>query len=330
MEGGFITSQRKHAVFIFARLSLGFSLLLPLSSGYSALQIMGMKALIEGVDLANKVWDETVYFITKKGIIHNYSDKQEDNVQAMISSKGWKSGPTINGSAVKGDPTGAQAIMYDAICTAYFAKQAPNSLAASGPTYKNPNSGAAQYMYFPSDSSAKGCGSYRLTDSNNNASDSAQASVEQNMVYSMYAAAQDFVNSTLASLTNSTNPGQLSSDQILMAAQNTTAALTSYVTGFQLNQMNNKNSGDSNNTGDTTWEQQAAQQGWLGAGRFYWLISQANWYNVQHQDSTATKQAEIQWPTILPATSFAMAAQTVFLPSDGDWTMLQKVLALIK
>ena len=315
MEGGFITSQRKQAVFIFARLALGFALLLPLSSGYNSLQVLGMKALLEGVNLANKVWDQTVLFISKKGILHDYADKKSASTVAIIGNTGWVAGARIySPSSQTNNPTGAQGLMYNMLCTAYYGAITPSSMASQGPIFSQKAAGNPQYINFPSQDSATGCGSYRLDDPSN-AQSSEQAQIEQAMVYALWSVAQNVVGAYGISPNNASGTAPDDTSGLVGSnAQTIANTLANYVSSTQLNILNNKVPTTSDYTKDTSWEVQAADQGWFGAGRFYWLLSQSSWNNVQDPTSTA---AVISWPSIAQAAP--LATQSVILASDAGW-----------
>jgi|GEM_PF-2723201 len=315
MEGGFVTSQRKQAVFIFARLAIGFSLLLPLSSGYSALQVMGMRAMIEGVNLANKVWDETLYFISTKGIIHNFSDKQSANDTPAVNKNGWNGSASINGATTTSSnkPTGSQMLMYNMLCTAYFASNNPTSTAAQGPIYVPPKSATdhTQYIDFPGNNSKTGCGQFRLTDIGS-AQDIAQGQIQNSMVFAMWPVAQDVI----AQYANdSGKPTDVNLDD---NSSTLASILTNYVASTQLNIRNNKPKTKDDYTSDTAWEVQAADQGWFGAGRFYWLLSQANWNNVQGQSTGSSASDDIPWPVIGTSGS-SLSASSVVMASNTQW-----------
>jgi hypothetical protein len=320
MEGGFITSQRKQAVFIFARLALGFSLLLPLSSGYSALQVIGMRALLEGVNLANKVWDETLVFIARKGILHDYSDKDNGSTGALIGNKGWNGKAYINSPSDMKSLTGTQGIMYNMLCTAYYAASNPTSPASQGPTYTPVANSNQQFIDFPSKDSAAGCGQYRLTDNTNNPQDVAQGQIEQSMVTAMWPVAQSIVTAQGIN-PNGAAPTPVSdgTSMIVNGSQAIADALRDYVSASQLNILNNKKMTKDDYTKDTTWEVQAADQGWLGAGRFYWLLSQANWNNVTNPTGSSSGQTTIPWPEVGTGSGSTLPPQTVALAANAPW-----------
>jgi defect-in-organelle-trafficking protein DotA len=316
MEGGFITSQRKQAVFIFVRLALGFALLLPLTSGYSTLQVLGMRAIMEGVNLANQVWDQTIVFITRKGIMHNYSDKDSTTTSAMIGANGWNASAYIYSPQNMKGITGTQAILYDMQCTAYYAASAPSSLASQGPVLSPLSLTHQQSMNFPSIDSPTGCGTYQLTNSDN-AQDTQQSQIEISMVYGLWPIAQNLISIQGISPTGS-SPVSDGSGVIADAAQSIANTLSNYVSSTQLNIQNNQVLTPADFTKDQTWEVQAADQGWFGAGRFYWLLSKSNWDNVTAQSTSSSgTPVTISWPSL--SASATPSTQSVALPSDSDW-----------
>ncbi len=314
MEGGFVTTQRKQSVFIFARLALGFALLLPLNSGYNTLQILGMRAMLEGVNLANEVWDQVLVYIVHQGIFHDFSDSSKTvSTAKAATTSAWATDSDIKRVQqnkkwiyqLNNKPTGIQGIIYDEVCSAYFARKNPTSSASMGPQFKG------QYAQFPSDNNDNGdCGKFYFS------TRTGRSTIQQNFIEAMWPVVQNFVNASLQKSNALVCGTDEKAEGCKSLAVQISSALTNYASAWVLNnQMNSTNTSDL--TKDTSWEQMAADQGWWGAGRFYWLLSQANWNNL---NSNTTPSTSVPWPKIeTPKTKTNGLVNTATLPANIDW-----------
>ncbi len=93
-EGQFL-GQRWSSVWIPVRTTLGVSLLLPQASGYSTIQVFVMWVVIQGVGLADAVWQKALTFLEHGGVIVSLSYKPSpstsqdtlDNLGVMFRSQ---------------------------------------------------------------------------------------------------------------------------------------------------------------------------------------------------------------------------------------------------
>lgn len=68
-EGGLGQSQRKLG-FVFLRMALGFALIFPSATGYSGIQDVVMKVVVESVALADNAWSYALDYMQDKGFLY--------------------------------------------------------------------------------------------------------------------------------------------------------------------------------------------------------------------------------------------------------------------
>lgn len=143
-EGSFMT-QNKKIHFTLLRVAFGFALVIPSSTtGYSMLQSIYMKIVIEGVGLADKTWDTALQYIQYGGKLYIRPAKMGNDtgiIAAMVSPTSGTTGP-------------ASQIFQDEVCmfkSKMWQKEA-NGLDSSSshvsdfrPVYDEKNG----YIYFP-------------------------------------------------------------------------------------------------------------------------------------------------------------------------------------
>lgn len=83
LEGSFNSPQKKGAMIMF-RIAVGLALLIPNSNtGYSAIQTLMMKIVVEGVRLADDVWDYSLDYMTNGGVMYSAPASGKLNMQQV-------------------------------------------------------------------------------------------------------------------------------------------------------------------------------------------------------------------------------------------------------
>lgn len=91
-EGSFMGAN-KNVALVFLKIAVGFSLLIPNpSTGYSVLQDVVMKVVVQGVGLADQTWNYGLQYIANGGTVWHRPETSIDN-------SGWLMNPPTNGNS---------------------------------------------------------------------------------------------------------------------------------------------------------------------------------------------------------------------------------------
>jgi defect-in-organelle-trafficking protein DotA len=84
-EGSF-SGQNRNAAVIFLRIALGVAFLVPSpATGYSVLQAVVAKIVVQGVDMANMVWNKALDYMNEGGTLFTIPDSQGSGVSVFDS-----------------------------------------------------------------------------------------------------------------------------------------------------------------------------------------------------------------------------------------------------
>lgn len=268
IEGSMTSPQRKPAL-IFLRLGVGFALIIPsAASGYSAIQDIVMKVAVEGVALADDVWDYSLQYLQNGGFIYAESDAHSIAAQMPAVQKAFSQD---DGPVAK--------ILLDEMCmhlsTAYSEAHPTDPLSRSG-AYHAIWSSDHQTLYFPGFSNhanwlpsmektqPAACGYVQAFKPV-----SAEAMKQQLSVAALEQLVDDLDPTAMHLANNIARQLPASSSDISAATSTLSNSLLDYLSVVQpAVALAPKKIPDFFN--------QAYQRGWYSAGGFYWDLTQYN------------------------------------------------------
>src|SRR3990167_196999 len=148
-EGSFM-GQNRNVAFVFLRIAFGFALIIPSSTtGYSFLQDIFMKVVVEGVGLADQTWDSALQYLRYGGELYIPPATLSTDTNIITNAVG----------AGASTPSAVTLILQDEVCMIKSSHWRKEDWSGKGtapyfdsyhPVFSNdPMAVAGNYVYFP-------------------------------------------------------------------------------------------------------------------------------------------------------------------------------------
>ncbi|OGT25079.1 MAG: hypothetical protein A3B71_00500 [Gammaproteobacteria bacterium RIFCSPHIGHO2_02_FULL_42_43] len=346
-EGSFMGQNRNIGV-VFLRVAIGFGLLLPSSAtGYSLLQVIFMKIVVQGVGLADQTWDAALNYLKHGGSLYI--------PPATISTDQDILAAAIGTSAAQGQLASAAQIFQNEVCMEKSEQWKQHELSQTG---QNTSSGSsiissaaenyvspyrpifdenAGMVYFPgatdpsNTTTGSSCGtatSYYVSSGQANASGGWSSGQQAAFKAYSFSALKQMTLSLIPAVTeyvseqnqNATTPSQGLSTTVTRQVFTALLAYVNLMTPYQslLSQGSQANSADA-------FIQAAKAQGWIMAGGFFWDVEQTN-KHAQAQSVSSLLPTTVTPPTIynkhktdLDNAATAITATPTMTQLNSDW-----------
>lgn len=315
-EGSFM-SQNKQVSMTYLKISLGMSLLIPYGpTGYSLLQDITMKIVVEGVGLADEIWNAGLDYINNGGVVwHDPSDSGSDtggNSVVNNDSVNAFLGKATGDASSSTDPGMGQVIFSNLVCM-YASRD--KSYVDSG------DQKTTYYDIYEDDSgnrfnfqgngdglsgdldSATGCGSVSWNLLSGSLCTAGQITADTGDTATIHGSSEDAMcaaaRNAVYNMTQDLEPAAYNyycqhagSDSQVCAGNDTSSTSNAENANYFFNAMVNYvnavmpiASKQQNGAGHTdNFIKQAEKEGWLSAGRYYWDLSRttAEYENISN------------------------------------------------
>lgn len=332
---GVTMAQGKSTLFTIMKLSIGIALLIPSpSTGYSTLQAIVMRVVVQGVGLADSIWDKGLDYLNKGGLVwEKPTGGANGNSQTNLVSNN-------NITALYSSGLGAQ-IFANEVCMYGSRDLSDNSTdaantavaadAPSKPMYSMWADETNHTFNFPglndtSATSGSACGSVswninRACDASNSSADAHTCNAARQAMSSLVSGLLPLAQKYYCANANGEPASCRDVDMASTDYMNSTlfnsllnyyAAIQSYATinGAQADQAK------------TAFIQYSKQEGWLNAGRYYWDLmrftadSQGAKDLSKYVDAAVVDHQNITEPGL--STEVINAANYINSKSDGN------------
>jgi len=289
-EGSFMGAN-KNVAFSFLKIAVGFSLLIPNpSTGYSLLQDMVMKVVVEGVGLADSTWRYGLQYVNDGGTVWHRPQQSGDG-DNVISADTAKS---IIGTGQVGKQGGlAQKVFASEVCM-YSSHDNQATVKGQSPhVYDVHIDNKNQRFNFPglgdpypfgSNSNSCGSVSWVLQSCKSGAGNSAQCQYSKQALYQLINSLMPAAKREYCSQ-HSSSPSCLGIDTSNLAATNSEyffSAMVDYVN--LIVPMEQAAAGGAKSA--KSFISDAERDGWMTAGRYYWDLAQVQ---MHYEDVSSLK-----------------------------------------
>ena len=295
-EGSFM-GQNKNVALVFLKIAFGFALLIPnASTGYSLLQDITMKVVVEGVGLADSTWRYGLQYVQNGGSVWH---RPEDDGAAQGQIVDKSTAQSVLGSAAK--------VFADEVCMYTASDSQPTSKTQAPTDYEVITNDAKQQYEFPGEGgSSTACGylSWKIP---------GNTGASQSVVSKQ--AAGEFVNNLLPAAKryycslNANKASCVGYETMGFRSENVEGffgALMNYVNAIlPLAHMNQANAMTQNK-----FITQAENEGWMMAGRYYWDLSRVQ----AHYDSVSSLSSYVPADISVPDPGTALGEGNGYAP----------------